>query len=172
MTSPTGGLDISSYQSSINPSASSVPLGFVILKASEGNWQDSNFNNLYNESAGRVPVIGAYHYLRSNVPLMDQVSEFLASTAGKNINFYAVDLEGTEDTVNENFANEAKAFLSIVHTVTGKPVFLYTNESIYNSFFVGSGIPLWMSFPGSTPPPTAGWTFWQNSWVAPSNQYG
>jgi GH25 family lysozyme M1 (1,4-beta-N-acetylmuramidase) len=169
----TEGLDLSAWQSGYNPLTAQQKPGFVILKASEGTAQDPNFNSFYNSAVGVVPQIGAFHYLRSDVDTNAQVNTTLQATAGKSINFYAVDVEGTGNSINQDFANQAIDYATKLQDITGKTVYLYTGQSLYDQYFSTSNIPLWLAAPSGVEQNFPGTpTIVQTSFAAPAKEFG
>lgn len=180
------GVDISYAEDSWNPSQASVPLDFVIMKASQGLNKDTNFQTFAQTAAqSNIPVTGAYHFLDSNVSVGGQVTTFLNQVSGKPFDFYAVDFEPYGNIkVNAQSAQMARDFIYQVSSITGKPTFLYTSGSTNSQFFNKPGdqnIPLWISSPQNGPNQfapskyiTAGkpWAFWQYSYSAPASQFG
>lgn len=185
------GIDLSAYEGVLNPSQMTTPLDFAILKASEGintRSEANTFQGNYAALSGRVPMIGAYHYLRTDYPVGDQVKAFLNATQGKNLAFLAVDVENQQggSTIKtpgqlSRYSQQALDFVAQLKTQTTKPVFLYTNGSIYNSQFKNSGLPLWISWPTNNPKvaappsdiaPANAWKIWQANFGAPTQQFG
>lgn len=188
------GIDISAYEGKVNPATISRVPSFVILKASEGTYSGGEagvFSNNYAayQSAG-VPLIGAYHYLRTDYPVGPQVKTFLQATQGKNISFYAVDVEAQQGKYFlkspgqfSAYAQQARDFISQVQSQTSKPVFLYTSSSIYNQAFKqpsDKSLPLWLAWPTNnasiqSPAATIGGKepqLWQKNWGIPAQQFG
>ncbi len=169
------GIDLSAWEETFDPSKATQPLDFVIYKASEGKgYIDPHFNQFY-ASSQQVPIKGAYHYLRSGVSTNAQVDTFLKSVEGKNLDFYAVDVENYGNTVNSLYAQQARDFIWQVQQKTGKPVLLYTNRDIYGKLFNQQGdqnIPLWIADPDVSSPGVKNWALWQSSFGAPAKQYG
>lgn len=168
---PVVGVDISSWQTGINPASSKVPLGFAIFKSSEGLYPDSRYRQFYAQSVGKIPILGAYHYYRSGYGVADQVKTILSSTAGTSPNFYAIDFEGTGNILNAQAAKNTLTMIDVLHAITGKPVYLYTNQSLYNQFFKGSNAPLWLSAPSGVSI-NANPTFVQTGLNVPGAAYG
>lgn len=181
------GIDISAYEGFLTQQAS-APLDFAIIKASEGvntSWEAKTFNANYNVLAQRgVPVIGAYHYLRTDYPVGDQVSAFLNATQGKNLSFYAVDVEQQQGNAYLKtpgqlalYAQQARDFAQQLQARTPTPVFLYTNQSIYNEFFnrpQDKNLPLWLSIPTQSHAfvPGTNAAIQQTDFGAPAQQFG
>lgn len=175
------GVDISHWQNQIDPRRATVPLDFVIFKASEATSQDKSFNKHY-QSTSAVPIRGAYHFIATG-NVNAQVNAFLNSVQGKALDFFAVDLENNDVTgakVSALTAQDAREFMRQVKQKTGKPVFLYTNESILTQYFNRPGdekIPLWFAQPNKNAlnPSVPGgrqWAIWQNAWDAPAGAFG
>lgn len=197
MTTKSGnaiGIDLSTYEGVFNPRAASTPLDFAVIKASEGQLgagssYGTNYQQNYAAASGVVPIIGAYHYLRTDYPIGSQVNAFLGSIQNTNPAFLAVDVEQQQGKMFlkspaqlKVYSQQALDFIGQLQQRTNKPVFLYTNAGIYNQNFHGSNIPLWLSYPTSSPNPLAVGSqmigkaqpiaIQQTSFGAPAQQFG
>jgi GH25 family lysozyme M1 (1,4-beta-N-acetylmuramidase) len=131
------GLDISHYQKAYVPHANH---DFVIIKASDGQLENYLFRT-HVKSCDADQVIGAYHYLRSEVPVNNQVDTFLNLTGDvEGIDFLACDFEKAFNNPSAQFANDAFLFCTAVKAQTGKRCLFYSNPSIVQEWMFQYGV--------------------------------
>ncbi|HUV92700.1 MAG TPA: GH25 family lysozyme, partial [Anaerolineales bacterium] len=131
------GIDISHWEGAFNPDkAQPGLLDFVIFKASEGTtYRDDWFERNYAASVGKVPILGAYHYLRSGYSTGLQVENFLGAVAGKQLQVLVCDFEAINNTMDDNFVVKAADFGKAVKAAhPGAKLLFYTNPSNYDDY--------------------------------------
>jgi len=130
------GIDISSWEDTFNPDQAAPNLiDFAIFKATEGiTWIDDRFVSFYQASVGKVPIIGAYHYLRSGMSARTQADHFTNVVGAKKIDILVCDFESTNNQMDDAFVAVAQEFGSFVNL--WKPnckLLFYTNPSTYDN---------------------------------------
>jgi len=130
------GIDISSWEDTFNPNQAAPNLvDFAIFKATEGTtWIDDRFASFYQASVGKVPIIGAYHYLRSGMSARTQADHFTNVVGAKKIDILVCDFESTNNQMDDAFVAVAQEFGSFVNL--WKPnckLLFYTNPSTYDN---------------------------------------
>ena len=146
------GRDISKYDRSFNPEESIYPLDFIIARAGHSYngifYEDPRFVS-YFPGIVKVPVKIAYCYLNSVTSLNIQVEEFIdtISKAPFEWDAFVGDWEGSYNTLSEAFADKGLQWIEQIKKKTGKPVFLYTSRSLYETYWQSRGleIPLWIA---------------------------
>lgn len=129
------GIDISHWEESFDPDqAANGLIDFAIFKATEGTtWVDSAFESFYSAAAGKVWILGAYHYLRSGMDARAQAEHFLSVTAGKEFQILVCDFESTNNTMDDSFVEAAQVFGSYVkQRRPDARLLFYTNPSTYD----------------------------------------
>ena len=179
------GIDISHWQGSFDNMGN---IDFVIIKATEGwGWVDPEYENFLRE-AQTVPIMGAYHYFRTDFEAIDQAEHFYNVTKNKGFHFLAVDYEKTSNNLDEDAEGEFRKFwLHLEKLVKGenKPILLYTSPYIYRDNLCTYSthwlnVPLWMAHYNmedeqiSSPLvfDASGWVLWQYSSTGPGEWYG
>jgi len=146
------GRDISKYDRTFSPEESMYPLDFVIARAGH-SWngvfyEDPKFVS-YFPGIAKVPIKMAYCYLNSVTTLEVQVDEFIdtVSKAPFEWDAFVCDWEGSYNTLSESFADKGVQWMERIKEETGKPVFLYTNVTLYETYWQSRGIgwPLWLA---------------------------
>jgi len=130
------GIDISHWEETFDPDLATPGLiDFAIFKATEGStWKDASFESFYANSAGKVGVLGAYHYLRSGISAQAQAGNFLDSIQGKDFQILVCDFESTNNTMDDAFVQLAQSFGVIVQAARPEAKLLfYTNPSTYDN---------------------------------------
>lgn len=179
-TNRAQGIDISKYQVSY---FARKLVDFVIQRLSYGMKRDEKYHELRTPVLA-APVSGAYHYFSSGAPWDEQADLFLS--LGKDYDFYALDFESAYNNINAQFIDDGRKWMERVHEATGKQVLLYTNPSIYQTWFNGLAWakewPLWIAQYWFSPSPNKNpgmhdmdrddWTFYQYSADTPPNFKG
>jgi len=133
----------------------------------------------------------AYCYLNSVTTLNIQVEEFIDTVEKAPFEWdgFVCDWEGSYNTLSESFADKGLQWMEQIQERTGKPVWLYTNITLYETYWQsrGKGWPLWLSWPladGSwtidsiqnkvprLPTGRETWTMWQFSFTIKGTDYG
>jgi GH25 family lysozyme M1 (1,4-beta-N-acetylmuramidase) len=143
------GVDLSHWDVSFDPEKATGLIDFAIQKASEGTFCDSKFVEIWT-GVQKVPIRGAYHYLRSGINWQAQADFFISVVKENDFHFYALDFEGTGNTMGLSFANMAHMWIDYTIAKTGKPVLLYTNPTHYDADLFPYGdwmkdFPLWIA---------------------------
>jgi len=129
-------MDISHWEGSFDPDQAIHGLiDFAIFKATEGTtWIDDVFEKNYQASVGKVPIIGAYHYLRSGMSGRTQADHFTSIVGAKQIDILVCDFESSNNQMNDAFVEVAQEFGYYVKL--WKPnckLLFYTNPSTYDN---------------------------------------
>jgi GH25 family lysozyme M1 (1,4-beta-N-acetylmuramidase) len=122
------GADISQHNASFTFRGN---LDFIVLRASQGTTADERFRS-YLPEALKVPVRGAYLYLRSSLALEPQLEKFLAVIQGVDLHFLALDFERIGNVLSQGFAQMALRGLESLDASAGKTVLFYTNPSTWD----------------------------------------
>jgi len=143
------GVDLSRWDVSFDPAKATGKIDFAIMKASEGNFRDSKFMEIW-AGVKKLPIRGAYHYLRSGLGWQVQADFFLSVVKGLDFHLYAMDFEGTGNTMGAAFADTAHRWMDYVARKTGRMVILYSNPSHYDADLHPYGdwmkdYPLWIA---------------------------
>ena len=151
------GVDISHWDVSFDPEKATGLIDFAIQKASEGTFRDSKIAEIW-AGVQKVPIRGAYHYLRSGSNWQTQADFFITVVKGNDHHFYALDFEGMGNTMGASFADMAHQWIEYATAKTGKPVLLYTNPSHYDTDLFPYGdwmkdYPLWLAQYWKNPKP-------------------
>jgi len=147
------GRDISKYDRSFSPQESMYPLDFIIARAGHAwngiFYEDPKFVS-YFPGIATVPIKMSYYYMNSVTTLDIQVEEFIdtVNKAPFEWDAFVCDWEGSYNTLSESFADKGLQWMQQVKERTGKPVFLYTNSSLYEQYWQsrGKGWPLWLAW--------------------------
>lgn len=150
------GIDIS-YAQPITPSLDG--LDFVVVKASEGNFRDPQWEQHSSKVRAAGKVLGAYHFGRREWSAVMQ-AELLWSVA-QGADFWALDYEpSTRGTLMTR--TQAREFVIAFRDVSGKSVGLYQSlghPQPYPADSLGADWR-WVAYWGQQPPPVR-WQFWQ-----------
>lgn len=192
------GIDISHWEESFDPDKSSPNLiDFAIFKATEGSaWKDVKFGSFYQAAVGKVPVLGAYHYLRSQYGGKAQAQHFINTVGEKKIDVLICDFENTNNVVDSNFVRIARDFGDEVRVAyPDSRILFYTNPSLYDNIVYPGSMKLfgrdifrespwdgfWVAqyyfFPSpskspSMPKTRSDWIMWQYSEAGEPKQHG
>ncbi|MDH6132038.1 GH25 family lysozyme M1 (1,4-beta-N-acetylmuramidase) [Kitasatospora sp. MAA4] len=179
----TPGLDVSSYQGSVNWSAAAgAGARFAYVKATEGTgYTNPDFTQQYNGSYNTGLIRGAYHFALPNASSgATQANYFVShgggwSADGKTLppaldieyNPYGATCYGLSQAAMVSWIHD---FSNTVHTRTGRYPTIYTTNDWWstctgdNAGF-GTTSPLWIarysSSPGTLPNGWSYQTFWQ-----------
>ncbi len=143
------GIDISSYQTGINVSASGVPCDFVICKATQGtSYVNPDCNRAYQQAKAAGKLLGVYHYFGGGDPTKE--ADFFL----KNISGYlkeailVLDWEKGDNARFTEGPSVAKAFLDRVYEKTGIRALIYMSKSVTYGYDWSSVAPnhgLWVA---------------------------
>jgi hypothetical protein len=144
------GIDVSHWQAT---TPSLTGLAFLFARATYGTQPDDKYATHIKNARSRGLLVGAYHFGR-NLSVSAQVTAFL-NRAG-NVDFYVLDWES--DSGNPKMTTtQARNFIALVKSATGKPVGLYASESGFRD--LGQDYNWVAKWGGS--PPTIPYAFWQ-----------
>lgn len=143
------GVDLSHWDVAFDPAKATGRIDFAIMKVSDATFRDKKFAEIWS-GVQKVPIRGAYHYLRSGFDWKAQADFFISVVSGYDFHFYAMDFEGTNNTMGAPFADMARKWIEYVTTQTGKLVLLYTNPAHYDGDLSPYGnwmkdYPLWIA---------------------------
>jgi len=116
---------------------------FIIIKASDGKNPNEDVANYQFDEIKDVPIRGAYHYMRSDVPIQDQINAFLSVFNTHNFHFAVADFEKTNNTPSMRFGRNTRSFIDSIKTITNKRCLLYSNRYIIHDWMYRYG-QYWM----------------------------
>ncbi len=171
------GFDISHHQrkedifwDSLSIGNRSIPLQFVLLRATMGNRNaDKHFKDFWELSKKNKLIRGAYHFYRADEDPVIQANNFL-----ENVKLESGDLPPVLDIekipklkTDEKLKEDLKVWLTIVEKAYGKKPILYTYYYFYKDFLAEDfkDYPLWLANYNDVPSPNPedNWDFWQFS---------
>lgn len=169
------GFDVSHYQrkediqwDSLSIANKSIPLDFVILRATMGNRSaDKHFDEFWKLSKEHDLIRGAYHFYRADEDPVLQANNFL-----ENVKLESGDLAPILDIEkipkrksNEKLKEDLKVWLKIVEKAYGKKPILYTYYHYYKDYLADDfkDYPLWLANYNDVPAPSpnSNWDLWQ-----------
>lgn len=171
----TYGLDISHYQNkeditwdSLSIGNKTIPLEFVVMRATMGNRNaDKHFNDFWEKAKKYEMIRGAYHFYRADEDPVRQANNFL-----ENVKLESGDLPPILDIEKiprkkskEKLVEDLKVWCKIVEETYGKKPIIYTYYHYYKDFLKGEfdDYPLWLANYNDvpTPSPDDHFDFWQ-----------
>lgn len=171
------GFDVSHYQrkedivwDSLSIANKSIPLQFVILRATMGNRAaDKHFDEFWELAQKNKLIRGAYHFYRADEDPVKQANNFL-----ENVKLESGDLPPILDIekipkrkTNAKLKEDLKVWLKIIEKAYGKKPILYTYYYFYKDFLAEdfADYPLWLANYNDVPAPNPedNWDFWQFS---------
>ena len=146
--SSLNGVDIASYQSSINP-AKLTTTDFVIVKFTQGTtYLNPYADRQYSVAKAAGKLLGAYHYGTGKSATAE--AQYFVKCLGNRIGecVLALDWEGNQNSVFGTGKDVAwcKEFLDEVYRLTGVRPLIYMSKSVcrkYNWSSVAANYPLW-----------------------------
>lgn len=146
--SSLNGVDIASYQSSINP-AKLTTTDFVIVKFTQGTtYLNPYAGRQYSVAKAAGKLLGAYHYGTGKSATAE--AQYFVNHLGNRIKecVLALDWEGNQNSVFGTGKDVAwcKEFLDEVYRLTGIRPLIYMSKSVcrkYNWSSVAAEYPLW-----------------------------
>jgi lysozyme len=166
------GVDVSSYQGSINwSSVHSAGISFGFAKATEGETiSDSTFAANWSGMKAAGVVRGAYHFFHPSESATTQANFVLSKVGTLEAGDLPIvlDFEVLEGVSEATAVADAVTFLRAVTTATGKTAILYMSaEFLSGTYSSLAPYPLWVANYGVTcpglPSEWSKWNFWQNS---------
>ena len=165
----TFGIDISTWQNGLNLAAAKAEgVKYVIIKASESNFTDPQFENFYKQAKAAGLGVGAYHYLGSKTidGAKKEAAYFASVIKGKQFDYPVfVDVEGDffKGVSTANMTKLITAFCTTMESL-GYWCGFYTNWDWYNHRMDGKALAerfsLWLAFWGLEMPACAA-QMWQ-----------
>ena len=171
----TFGIDMSHYQKkedinwdSLSVGNRSIPIKFVILRATMGNKSaDKNFDHFWETAKKHELIRGAYHFYRADEDPIFQANNFL-----DNVKLEEGDLPPILDIEkiprrksNEKLIEDLKIWCKIVEEKYGKKPIIYTYYHYYKDFLRAefNDYPLWLANYNDVPQPSPNddWQIWQ-----------
>ena len=169
------GIDVSRYQQTIawelvkEMKVKNIQLGFVFIKATEGNnLTDPFFKRNWEKAKDAGLIRGAYHFFNSKKDGKSQAQNFI-----KNVKIESGDLPPVLDiekgwNVNKvKLQQEVKAWLDAMEAAYGIKPIIYTYVTFYEKYLQGAfdDYPLWIAHYYQPNSPRIGrqWHFWQHS---------
>jgi GH25 family lysozyme M1 (1,4-beta-N-acetylmuramidase) len=143
------GVNLSFRDVSFDPAKATGQIDFAIIKASEGTARDPKFAEIW-VGVQKVPIRGAYHFLRSQLDWKAQADFFLSVISSCDLQIYSLDFESKYNEMSAKFADMAHKWSDYITQKTGKLVLLYTNPSHYDADLFPYGdwmrdYPLWIA---------------------------
>ena len=127
------GIEISLWVESFDPTVNPDDIDFVVVKATEGNSVDRKFEEFLGPIQ-QIPMRGAWHFFRLDVPWQEQADLFLSTVQDKGFQFYALDLEVKSDDGTLTFLSDAEQWMKYVEEKVDQKVILQTGGYYMNSF--------------------------------------
>lgn len=166
------GIDVSSYQKDIDWSATAQDrnIKFVYVKATEGaTYRSRHYQfNIENARAHGI-LVGAYHFLRPNVPVEKQFRNFTTVVKKEDQDLIPlIDVEVRGNMPVAALVDTVLQFARMLERHYGCKPMIYTGSAFYNSFLSGrvSGYPLFIARYSKVEPRLTGgakWVLWQFS---------
>jgi len=181
------GIDVSKYQVSFNPALATVPIDFVIQRASWAGYQDELFVGLFQGGVSKIEDRGAYHYYSSGVPWQQQADLFLSIIMGRNFKYLAVDYEEGYNNLNDRTAHECRLIIDYLREKRpSAKIGLYCGAFTYRDLLLPyedfSDVDFWIArYPNTVDPQVddpdmedarEDWDFWQYSKEGDGKSHG
>lgn len=168
------GVDVASWQRSINWQQVNETQEFAFVKATEGTtYKNPQYDHDIKQARDSGLVVGAYHYARPHLDPVEQAKHFAAAYNAYPQDLPPVmDIEQTDGVAPQQLIAWTRTFLNETERLTGRVPMVYTyryfwqedmaNTTEFNSY------PLWFAayqndVPGNLP---GGWdqmAFWQRA---------
>jgi lysozyme len=151
------GIDISKHNGTINWEKINMDrkedkkLNFVIIKATEGiNHIDSKFYENWDGAKKVGLITGAYHFFNNNIDPHLQARNFLSTVSLESGDLAPVldfEVPVKNRRQREKVISNVKIWLETVEKHIGVRPIVYTNKSLFNSYFENnlSDYPIWLS---------------------------
>lgn len=170
------GIDLSHYQNkedidwgNLSIGNGSIPLKFVIIRASMGNQRkDKHFNHYWNKAKENGLVRGAYHYYRPDEDPVYQANSYLEQVKLEQGDIIPIlDIEKMPSVKNkEKYISDIKIWLKIVENAYKTKPMIYTYASFYQDYLKEDfgDYPLWLAnYNDVSEPSDDDWSMWQFS---------
>lgn len=169
------GIDVSRYQQNINwklvkeMRVQNISLGFVFIKATEGNnMVDPYFKRNWKKAREAGMIRGAYHFFNPKKDGKQQVKNFQKLVKLESGDLPPVlDVEkGWKKSKNE-IQTKVREWLKAMEEFYGVKPIIYTYVSFYERYLKGAfdDYPLWIAhyYQKNQPRISRDWQFWQHS---------
>lgn len=171
----TFGFDISHYQKkedirwdSLSIGNQTIPLRFVVLRASMGNQKfDRHFEYFWETAKTHKLIRGAYHFYRPDEDPVMQANSFLSVVKLESGDLPPIlDIEKIpKKKSKERLISDIKIWLKIMEETYKKKPIIYTYYHYYRDFLKTDldDYPLWLANYNDVPVPSPedNWMFWQ-----------
>jgi len=171
----TFGFDISHYQrkediqwDSLSIGNRTIPLRFVVLRASMGNRKlDKNFDHFWETAKHHNLIRGAYHFYRPDEDPVMQANSYLSVAKLESGDLPPIlDIEKDPKTKSkEQLISDLKVWIKIMEETYGEKPIIYTYYYFYKDYLKGEfdDYPLWLANYNDvpTPSPDDEFHFWQ-----------
>lgn len=174
------GIDVSLYQEGFDfARAKSEGVRFAVIKCSQENYKDPQFENHYKAAKAAGLNVGAYHYTKARdaAAARAEAKTCIAAVSGKVFE-YPIFLD-IEDSVNRGLTKAQndeiiRAFCTELEA-TGYWAGFYCNYDFYKNYCSGKALSdrfsLWLaSWGGAAPAPCQMWQFGGNTNVIRTNK--
>lgn len=143
------GIDVSLYQGDLDfEAARREGVTFAIVKASEGNFSDPEFEANYRRAKSASMQVGAYHYLKGGISVSEQVTTLLNTIRGKVFE-YPIFLDVEDVTLRDLTKSELSDMIrQFLLTLEGHGYWagFYTNLDWYRNRVDGESLAARFSF--------------------------
>lgn len=115
-----------------NPDRATLPIDFVIQRASYGGREDEMLDILYKQ-VRKINVVGFYHYFSTALKYTKQMDVFMDAVDDKDFDFLVVDYEKYYNNLNQTSFAEVCEMVKQLKKLVMKPVLIYFNSDVYNT---------------------------------------
>ena len=171
----TFGFDISHYQrkediqwDSLSIGNRTIPLKFVVLRASMGNRKlDKNFDHFWETAKHHNLIRGAYHFYRPDEDPVMQANSFLSVAKLESGDLPPIlDIEkAPRKKTKAELISDLKIWIKIMEETYGEKPIIYTYYHFYKDYLKGEfdDYPLWLANYNDVlvPSPDDSWQIWQ-----------
>ena len=160
------GIDASRYQRAVNwADLRAQGVAFVYLKASEGATVRNAYFEQHRDGARAAGVLwGAYHFVRPETPVDEQLALFSAVTADGTGDLPPVlDVEVDGGVSSDSLKARVVRLARGVEQATGRRPVVYSGAAFYRDRLAPAldPYPLWVAQYRDTLPSTDRWAIWQ-----------
>lgn len=167
MTNRAKGIDISSYQPTINwPVLAAGGVSFAFIKATEGTTiLDRTFVDHWAKAKAASVLRGAYHFFRPKLDAAEQARFFLVQLSDPGELPPVIDVEVADGVPPSQIADGVGIWVDMVSKALGRPI-VYTSPGFWGTIPpIALNADLWVANWGVTAPGAChgfpDWKFWQ-----------